>query len=435
MDSTRNQKRVKLTEDYNVQLSSLNEQLNTIRSNKKLDETCMGNEITSIENLIQFSKLTIENLNEERQKFFDNIFKNSISVCPTCQQVISQEVKTKLNKYIESLKDKIENLENENKERCLKIKSLKEEWLKRAEDSNSQFSVIKNDIDKLKSKFGSDTNELDLKFKNSLQELQKLAKEAIDNKTQNIKKQKQEFTEKIKDFELEKEMLNRTVLKIQELKSQIISTESDIKKYQELIEITKSEKYDNSRLKSCYNKIKETMTEIENLKLKNIELKKKQDILLFWKEAFSKSGIESMLIDESIPFMNERIAQYLNEISFGRYTVTFDTLKKLKNDEYCDKISLNVLDSITLSNSRENFSAGQLRILDIAIILTLCDLQSSVQDIKFNLLLFDEIFDTLDDENIYRVSKVLKNLTRNKCVLLISHRHIDQIETDEELKL
>lgn len=435
MDSIRNQKRVKLTEDYNTQLSSLNEQLSTIRSDKKLDETSVNNEITSIENLIKFSKSTIENLNEERQKFFDNIFRNAISVCPTCQQVISQEVKTKLNQHIESLKDKIENIENENKEQRLKIESLKKDWLKRAEDSSNQFSIIKNDVDKLKSKFNSDINDLDLKFKTSLQELQKLAKEAIDNKTQNIKEQKEELVEKIKSFDSEKSMLNREVLKIQELKSQIISTESDIKKYQELIEITKSEKYDDSRLKSCCKKIKETTTEIENLKSKNIELKKKQDILLFWKEAFSKSGIESMLIDESIPFMNERIAQYLNDISFGRYIVTFDTLKKLKNDEYCDKISLNVLDNITLSNSRDNFSAGQIRILDIAIILTLCDLQSSVQDIKFNLLLFDEIFDTLDDENIYRVSKVLKNLTRNKCVFLISHRHIDQIETDEELKL
>lgn len=435
MDSIRSQKRVKLTEDYNTQLSLLNEQLNTIRSDKKLDETSVNSEITSIENLIKFSKSTIENLNEERQKFFDNIFRNTVSVCPTCQQVISQEVKTKLNQHIESLKDKIKNIENENKEHRLKIESLKKDWLKRAEDSGNQFSIIKNDVDKLKSIFNSDINELDLKFKTSLQELQKLAKEAINNKTQNIKKQKEELIEKIKSFESEKSMLNREILKIQELKNQIISTESDIKKYRELIEITKSEKYDDSRLKSCYKKIKETSIEIENLKSKNIELKKKHDILLFWKEAFSKSGIESMLIDESIPFMNERIAQYLNDISFGRYIVTFDTLKKLKNDEYCDKISLNVLDNITLSNSRDNFSAGQIRILDIAIILTLCDLQSSVQDIKFNLLLFDEIFDTLDDENIYRVSKVLKNLTRNKCVFLISHRHIDQIETDEELKL
>jgi len=436
MDSFRSQKKIKLTDDYNSTLSKLNDQSNIIRSNKKLDEASVSNEIKTIENSIQFSKQTIINLDEERQKFFNDIFRNTVSVCPTCQQVIDQDVKTKLNQYIESLKDKIKNLEEENKVQYLKIGQLKSEWLKKSEDLNSQFTTIKSETDNLKSKFEADIKELDLNFKNSLQELQKLANEAVTNKTQDIKQQRSELTEKIKDFELEKDMLNRIVLKIQELKDQIISTEADIKKYQELIELKKSEKYDDSRLKSCYKKIKETMTEIENLKSKNIELKKKNDVLLFWKDAFSKSGIESMLIDESIPFMNTRIAQYLNDISFGRYIVTFDTLKKLKSsDEYCDKISLNVLDNVTLSNSRENFSAGQVRILDIAIILTLCDLQSSVQDIKFNLLLFDEIFDTLDDENIYRVSKVLKNLTKNKCMFLISHRHIDQIEADEELKL
>ena len=44
------------------------------------------------------------------------------------------------------------------------------------------------------------------------------------------------------------------------------------------------------------------------------------------------SGIPSMLIDEAIPFMNEHIGYYLDQIG-SRYIVSFDTLNKNKGGE------------------------------------------------------------------------------------------------------
>jgi len=132
--------------------------------------------------------------------------------------------------------------------------------------------------------------------------------------------------------------------------------------------------------------------------------------------------------------MNNRVKEYLDEISFGRYVLTFDTVKRLgSKDEFRDKISINVLDNESLSDSKDKFSGGQNRILDIAIILTMCDLQSNIQDVSFNVMLFDEIFDSLDDENTIHVAKLLRKLTRDKSIYIITHRHIDQIDSDEEI--
>jgi len=134
--------------------------------------------------------------------------------------------------------------------------------------------------------------------------------------------------------------------------------------------------------------------------------------------------------------MNNRVKEYLDEISFGRYVLTFDTVKRLgSKDEFRDKISINVLDSESLSDSKEKFSGGQNRILDIAIILTMCDLQSVIQDVSFNVLLMDEIFDSLDNDNTIHVAKLLRKLTKNKSIYIITHQHIDQIDCDEEIHL
>ena len=142
-----------------------------------------------------------------------------------------------------------------------------------------------------------------------------------------------------------------------------------------------------------------------------------------------------MLIDESIPFMNRKVSEYLDMLTNGRYIVSFDTLAETKGGEFRDKISVRVLDTHTQANSRVQLSGGQTRIVDIATILTLGDLQSNIQDMKINILLFDEIFDSLDDENIGYVAKVLNKLKIGKSIYIISHQHQDQVEADQTLTL
>ena len=54
-------------------------------------------------------------------------------------------------------------------------------------------------------------------------------------------------------------------------------------------------------------------------------------------------------------------------------------------------------------------------------------------DVEVNILLFDEIFDSLDDTNIGYVSNLIKQASNELWVGIISHRHLDQLEADEEL--
>ena len=141
-----------------------------------------------------------------------------------------------------------------------------------------------------------------------------------------------------------------------------------------------------------------------------------------------------MLIDEAIPFMNEKIKHYLDLISNGRYIVSFDTLSETKAGEFRDKISVRVLDTYTQANTRLQLSGGQTRLVDIATILTLGDLYAIINNLKINILIFDEIFDALDDENISYVSRVFNKLKENRSIYIISHQHQEHLEADETLK-
>jgi exonuclease SbcC len=193
--------------------------------------------------------------------------------------------------------------------------------------------------------------------------------------------------------------------------------------------------YDKSQLAAYQMRKQQLEKSIEEMNQGVVDLQKEENLSAFWKAAWSPTGIPSMLIDESIPFMNKKVSEYLDRLTNGRYIVSFDTLAATKAGEFRDKISVNVLDTHTRANSRIQLSGGQTRIVDIATILTLGDLQSSIQDVNINILLFDEIFDSLDEENIGFVSNILGQLKVGKSIYLISHTQVDQLEADEILEL
>jgi DNA repair exonuclease SbcCD ATPase subunit len=124
----------------------------------------------------------------------------------------------------------------------------------------------------------------------------------------------------------------------------------------------------------------------------------------------------------------------MDKICNGRYAVSFDTLSSTKSGEFRDKIAVELFDTETHSDDRVKFSGGQERMVDIGIILSLGDLQSMIQGVEFNILMFDEIFDALDESNIGHVSALLNQLSKDRHIVVISHRYIDQIECGEELR-
>ena len=211
---------------------------------------------------------------------------------------------------------------------------------------------------------------------------------------------------------------------INNLQNDIIQIDRDIERIQK-------SKFDKTILNSSMKRIIDLKRHLHITNDNIIGLEKLHKVISFWKEGFSSRGIPSMLIDDSIPFMNKRVSYYLEKISNGRYIVSFDTLDETKSGEFRDKISVNVIDTETKANKRVQLSGGQTRLIDIATILTLGDLQSKVQEVSFNILLFDEIFDSLDDTNVEFVSKVLRILTSDRSVFVISHKHVDQLEADD----
>lgn len=393
----------------------------------------LSNQKNQLENQVVAIELQIDSYKNENAEFKENIIDKKIATCPTCHQTIGpgtfqnlRNVMEENNKRILLLKD--ENIKTKEKASLIGIRynELSDETEKNIDKRNKNLNTLNNEKRVELQKVRDRLDELlDQVEKSSVEQLDRMTKKTIE-RTTSLKDKKQKL-------EMELNNKKRKLEIIKEREDNVFQTNSQIRTTEELLSRKREEEYDDTQLKSYIGKIVTFSVKIKELGENKERLEEDIEVLEFWKVGFSSSGIPSLLIDEAIPFMNKQVSYYLDRISNGRYIVSFDTLKATKEGEFRDKISVNVLDNLTKANSRVKLSGGQTRLIDIATILTLCDLQSSVQDIKFNIILFDEIFDSLDDENIGYVSNLLRSLIVDKSVNIISHRHIDQIEADEVL--
>lgn len=376
---------------------------------------------------------SIKFLEQQIAKIEDNVLNQGISKCPTCFQEIDETIIKKLEGEVDVHKQQIDS--DTDTIGIVITKSDRE--YKKYQD---QHIIINNTIVEFQSKQQNLQSEIDKETfaitdkGNDLigqvnQRAEKMIKECVDSfviKRETLVEEKNDLVEA-------KDRQDKVLKELEKIKETIININSDIKQKEFQLEHIKQEKFDETQFKSYVAKKEQFELRIltDNKLIDNLKLEQK--VLEFWKAAFSPSGIPSMLIDEAIPFMNEKVTYYLDKFTSGRYIVSFDTMSETKSGEYRDKVSVNVIDTHTRANNRVQLSGGQTRIIDIATILTLGDLQASIQGVSINILLFDEIFDSLDDDNIGYVSRVLNQIKKGKSIYLISHKYVDALETDQIL--
>jgi exonuclease SbcC len=385
-------------------------------------------EIIEIQGTIRYEK-------ERAREIHTKVIESPKAECPLCETKVIGETKNLLENKVKTYLANVSGLEptiqirNSNK---IKIQ-------KQIQDIKTNFE---NEKQKLRTQNSAEINEIESKLLNIkeklnslLQQVNDLANDSINKMTQDLVKNLETISERIKVVKIIKEENENIKVQYDNCLKIIDSLKLKQQYNEKTLEKTTVEAFDNTQIEYQKQKINTAEKNIHSINTVLNKYNNNIAILEFFKQAFSPSGIPSMLIDEAIPFMNSTISEILDLFTNGRYVVSFDTLSTIKSGEYRDKISVNVLDTQTRANSRIQLSGGQTRLIDIATILTLGELQNKIQMVKFNILLFDEIFDSLDEENINNVGKILSKLKVGQTIFIISHKHPDQLDADEVIQL
>lgn len=412
-------------------------------------------------NYIPFMRLTAA----ERRSVVENLL--DINVFSTMNVVLKSKVSTYkencslLEKNMEVLKEKVElqknhiNLLKKKQTKFLTEKKVQKEELEKANEElelkveklQSKISMLAKEIadtDILQEKY-NEFNSIFLSLeKNQTKEekqikgISKLTSCPVctqivteDTKTKLLKEKETEIKNILKEKQsVETEMfdiknkLNELNIKVKELNK--IREEYDnlfisYKSNEKLIKSIQKE-LDESDIEN--NHIQEAEDKMNNfIEQGKVILKDKEDIIddLHYCNIASvllkDSGIKSKIIKHYLPIMNKVINRYLSEMNFF---VQFEL-----DEEFKESIKSRNRDIF----SYENFSEGEKRKIDLALLFAWRKISQVKNSLNCNLLIFDEILDgSLDDNATKLLLNILQIMDKGSNIFVISHKSKDILQ-------
>lgn len=122
---------------------------------------------------------------------------------------------------------------------------------------------------------------------------------------------------------------------------------------------------------------------------------------------FSNAGIRSVVLDLVTPYLNERANKYLATLTGSEIEIVFTTQVKNKDDSLADRFDVQILNASGGDTYKSN-SEGEKKRIDLAISFAIQDLVLSKTNLKTNIALYDECFESLDEVGCENVITILK---------------------------
>ncbi len=254
-----------------------------------------------------------------------------------------------------------------------------------------QTDLIKSDIAKLKKEYFSTLDEITVS-KKGLKDL-----DAELASLQSVKD----------DIDRNKQNLSRLEATLREQES----IAKDIKQYKQQIKAIKARKF-TIKLKPIKKRIQILSQDIQPLALSVKKLTKKLETLNWLiKVPLSNSGIKAFIFDYMLGLVNEQLENYEKIIPFRiNFSIDMDSPKR-------DFITTITRDGF--EQTYDDLSGGEQQLANVALAFAIHDVMSLEK--ATNLLLMDEVFESLDESNIEVVSELIQQKAENKSVWIITH--------------
>lgn len=160
--------------------------------------------------------------------------------------------------------------------------------------------------------------------------------------------------------------------------------------------------------------LRELITELETKTTELVEVEKTRDDYKFLiSDPLSNSGLKAFIFDQMLDSVNERLEYYAK---FSGMNIALIVNMRSANKD----IDTVIEDSKGEIVTYEELSGGQQQKVDIVTLFALHDTTTITKDCS--LLIMDELFESLDRDNIELLTDLIQDKSKNKNLFLITHR-------------
>lgn len=266
-------------------------------------------------------------------------------------------------------------------------------YIYNVEEINKKYSQVKIKYNKLK--------DIQIKIQEKLETIDKdcINIKQLEKKRDRIKTQLQDIQNRIEYLDNNIKLCSDQIIKKEEESNPYISILEDNRK----------------QLSDCNIKIENFLEEL------NV-CYNEREFIDFWMEGFSVSGIQSMMLENVTPILNNEINCILSELTRNTISVTFNTIERLKSGKIKEKYNLEVINNVG-GSTYNSLSGGEARRVDFSISLAMANIiRTNINTI--NILILDEPFVSLDSEGISDIMDFIQGYYENIPVFIISHSDV-----------
>ena len=212
------------------------------------------------------------------------------------------------------------------------------------------------------------------------------------------------------DDKLPTQVINEEELgdKIQALRKRIASTRESLSK---VVEENERRERHNTRIGIIQEQTEQFQEQLSSLESGLQSSEDKLTILEILKKAFSTNGLLAYKIESLVKELEILTNEYLAEFSDGRFSINFVVENDKLNVEVSD--NGNIIDILALSS-------GELARVNIATLVAIRKLMTSISRSQINVLFLDEVNQALDEQGKEKVVEVLLK-EENLNTYLVSH--------------
>ena len=396
--------------------------------------------ISNTQTSMKKDKKELESIEDQISKLSGRIIEaeENPSLCPLCKNVINKD---ELDHWLKEKKEELEEkkkLLSQKKDSISANKQMIDEWNekivglnKKKDEFNSSISKAEKEAKNIFEEFSSiEIPELDdfediSVYENTINEKNK--------KIASLETEIKEFSSAVKKLQSQKNVVNE---KINEIKNEIsllqkeydeivipdIKSEKELKELQEkkievitkIEELKKKKFIDEEYLKGLKEQIKDYVDQLRDRKKEYKKAKKDLVVTQWWEDGLSskKNSMKSWCISNINGYFNARIKFYMDRFFDGEVNLQLD-------NDLNEKISF-----VSKGRSYGQFSGGEKRRLNLAILFALNDIVKTNMASKLNIMFLDEVLSNyLDDKGISTVLDILSEMKQKKhSVWVIDHR-------------
>jgi DNA repair exonuclease SbcCD ATPase subunit len=139
-------------------------------------------------------------------------------------------------------------------------------------------------------------------------------------------------------------------------------------------------------------------------------------------ELFGPTGLRSFLVESAIPQINQTATSYARRLCGDGAVVRLKATTKLKSKKGIEREKLSIIGSIPgCADTYDGASKGQKKRLDLALLMAYRDIVSKRSTRGVEQLFADELFDGLDASGTAGVIDLLRELSSESPVILVTH--------------